>query len=137
MNKSLKTLLLVSTIVLPLSACSGHLHGKNDDGYYHKMHCKHSKNLDRAKSSAENTLRELDRAVANTSDEATRQRLQKIVKNADKLSEEISQCQRMCEAKMHGDSTSGKKEKHKKVNHSAKPAAAPQAAAPAPAPAKH
>lgn len=134
MHKHLKTLLIASVILLPISACSGHLHGKNDTASVGSAHCKMTKNMEKAQKSADKVLKELDEAAANATDEATKKNLKKIIKEADKLANDIGQCKRMCDAKAaKGESAPAEKAKHKKAHHAAKPAAATPAAAPAPA----
>lgn len=126
MNKHLKTLLIVTTIILPLSACSGHLRGKTDSGYAKDAkHCKLSKSMEKAQKNADKVLKALDDAAANTSDAATKKHLQKIIKDADKLANEIGKCKRMCDAKANGENAApDAKAKKKKAAPATKPAAA-------------
>ncbi len=133
MRKHLKTLLILSAVAMPISACSGHLHGNTDGAYNkHSMNCKISKSMDKAKHSAENTLKALDEAAANTTDTATKKRLQKLISDADKLANSIGKCKKMCDVKGKEAAAPAAKATHKK-HHAAK-TAAPATTAPAAAP---
>lgn len=134
MNKKLKTLLLVSALSLSVSACAGKWHGKNASGDYEqkKMSCKMTKSMEKAQKNADNVLKALDEAAANAKDEATKKRLGKIIKDADKLSNEIGKCRRMCDANAEKSAAKSDTNAVKSSKHHAKKAAgnaAPSAAA--------
>jgi len=131
MNKHLKTLLIVSAISLSTSACS-HFHGKSDAATAGgQQQCKIMKSLDKAKVNADKTLKELDNASTSAIDAATKKRIGKLIKDADRLSNEISKCKKICDVKTEGkDAAPAKKAKHHKKSApaAAKPAADAKAA---------
>lgn len=120
MNKHLKTLLIVSAILMPISACSGNLHGKND-GAMGGANCKITRNIEKAQKHADKTLKELDEAAASTTDVATKKRLKKLAKDADKLSHDIGQCKKICDTK--GKDAKATPAAKAKSNNAVKPAA--------------
>ena len=74
--------------------------------------------------SADNVVKELDIALVNTQDEMRKKRIKNLIKEADKLSEDLRKCKKMCD--MHKDGTSempAKKKVHAKKAVKAKAAA--------------
>lgn len=129
MNKSLKTLLLVSTIILPLSAC-GHMHGKGGSA---ANQCKVSPHLEKAQKGLATVTSDLQAAATEAKDADAKKRLGKLAKESEKLSASIGKCKKMCDAKHEAkDAKAAAKPAHKKAHH-AKPAA--PVAAPAATPA--
>jgi hypothetical protein len=127
MNKSLKTLLLVSTIVLPLSAC-GHMHAKGN--MMNGKQCKVSRNLDRAQRDLVSATDDLQAAADAAPDASVKKKLHDMARDAAKLADKAGSCKKMCDSKHDKeDMKPAAKPAHKKAHH-AKPAA-PVAPAPA------
>jgi hypothetical protein len=124
MNKYIKTLLLASVVVLPLAACSGNMHARSGDK---GVNCKMSKHMDKIQKDISSATTELQAAIADAQDTKVKQRLQKIVKNAEKISTDLKNCKKMCDAKNMAQSEDKKAGKPAHKKHHAT-TAAPEAA---------
>jgi|GEM_PF-4306928 len=126
MTKNLKTLLLVSAISLTVSACA-HNQGKDSAN---GMPCKMTEHLKAASASTDKVVKELNDAATETTDAKRKKHLNKLIKEANVLSKDISKTKAMCDVKKDAEKAPvAKKTKKpaKVVVTPATPAAAPAA----------